>query len=103
MWFVKIIDVNLFIWIIFIKLFWVKDLFDEELVNYWLFGFKIELVFKCEFVFYCFKGGLKFGVIGRIIWYVSNDKFFLYGIIKVIKVCFRLDEVIVDKLEKLYR
>lgn len=103
LWPAKIIDANLPTWIIPIKPFWAKDLFDEELANYWLFGSKTELALKRELVFYRSKGGLKPGVIGRIIWYVSNDKSFPYGTTKVIKACSRLDEVIVDKPEKLYR
>ncbi len=105
LWPAKIIDANLPTWIIPIKPFWAKDLFDEELANNWLFGSKTELALKRELVFYRSKGGLKPGVIGRIIWYVSNDKDFPYGYgkTKVIKACSRLDEVIVDKPEKLYR
>ena len=103
LWPAKIIDANLPTWIIPIKPFWAKDLFDEELANNWLFGSKTELALKRELVFYRSKGGLKPGVIGRIIWYVSNDESFPYGTTKVIKACSRLDEVIVDKPEKLYR
>ncbi|MDJ0515927.1 MAG: GNAT family N-acetyltransferase [Trichodesmium sp. MO_231.B1] len=105
LWPAKIIDANVPTWIIPIKPFWAKDLFDEELANNWLFGSKTELALKRELVFYRSKRGLKPGVIGRIIWYVSNDKDFPYGYgkTKVIKACSRLDEVIVDKPEKLYR
>ncbi|NES73282.1 MAG: N-acetyltransferase, partial [Okeania sp. SIO2D1] len=103
LWPAKIIDANLPTWIIPIKAFWAKDLFDEELANNWLFGSKTELALKRELVFYRSKRGLKPGVIGRIIWYVSNDESFPYGTTKVIKACSRLDEVIVDKPEKLYR
>ncbi|NES03680.1 MAG: GNAT family N-acetyltransferase [Okeania sp. SIO2F4] len=103
LWPAKIIDANLPTWIIPIKPFWAKDLFDEELANNWLFGSKTELALKRELVFYRSKRGLKPGVIGRIIWYVSNDEKFPYGTTKVIKACSRLDEVIVDKPEKLYR
>ncbi|NEP78742.1 MAG: GNAT family N-acetyltransferase [Okeania sp. SIO3C4] len=106
LWPAKIIDANLPTWIIPIKAFWAKDLFDEELANNYLLGSKTELALKRELVFYRSKrasAGLKPGVIGRIIWYVSNDESFPYGTTKVIKACSRLDEVIVDKPEKLYR
>ncbi|NET41818.1 GNAT family N-acetyltransferase [Okeania sp. SIO2B3] len=103
LWPAKIIDANLPTWIIPIKAFWAKDLFDEELANNWLFGSKTELALKRELVFYRSKRGLKPGVIGRIIWYVSNDESFPYGTTKVIKACSLLDEVIIDKPEKLYR
>ncbi|MEB3343352.1 GNAT family N-acetyltransferase [Okeania sp.] len=103
LWPAKIIDANLPTWIIPIKPFWAKDLFDEELANNYLFCSKTELALKRELVFYRSKGGLKPGIIGRIIWYVSNDEKFPSGTTKVIKACSRLDEVIVDKPEKLYR
>ena len=63
---------------------------------------KTDLALRRELVYYKRNNGsLKPGVIGRILWYVSSDRAFTWT--QEIKACSRLDEVIIDKPEKLYR
>jgi len=105
LWPAKIIDADLPTFMIPIQPRWAKDLFDEELAKQCLFGSKIELALKRELVYYKSKsanGGLRPGVIGRILWYVSSNSSFTQGT-KEVKACSRLEEVIIDKPEKLYR
>lgn len=105
LWPAKIVDAELLTLIVPIQARWAQDLFDESLANQLLFGSKTEVALKRELVYYRTKrgnGGLKPGVIGRILWYVSYDRSFTSGT-KAIKACSRLDEVIVDKPDKLFR
>lgn len=105
LWPAKIIDADLPTFMIPIQPRWAKDLFDEELAKQYIFGSKIELALKRELVYYRSKwanGGLRPGVIGRILWYVSSNSSFTLGT-KEVKACSRLEEVIIDKPEKLYR
>jgi predicted GNAT family acetyltransferase len=105
LWPAKIIDADLPTFMIPIQAIWAKDLFDEELAKQCLFGSKIELALKRELVYYKSKwanAGLRPGVIGRILWYVSSDSLFTLGT-KEVKACSRLEEVIIDKPDKLYR
>jgi GNAT superfamily N-acetyltransferase len=104
LWPAKIIDAELPTFIIPIDPTWAKDLFDEELANQYLFDSQRYLRLRREFVYYKIKQinkNIKPGVIGRILWYVSFDKAFTGT--KEVKACSRLDEVIIDKPEKLYR
>jgi predicted transcriptional regulator len=105
LWPAKIIDADLPTFMIPIQPRWAKDLFDEELAKQYIFGSQIELALKRELVYYRSKwanGGLRPGVIGRILWYVSSNSSFTLGT-KEVKACSRLEEVIIDKPEKLYR
>ena len=105
LWPAKIIDADLPTFIIPIQPRWAKDLFDEELAKQYIFGSQIELALKRELVYYRSKwanGGLRPGVIGRILWYVSSNSSFTLGT-KEVKACSRLEEVIIDKPDKLYR
>ena len=105
LWPAKIIDADLPSFMIPIQPRWAKDLFDEELAKQYIFGSKIELALKRELVYYrsnWANGDLRPGVIGRILWYVSSNSSFTLGT-KEVKACSRLEEVIIDKPEKLYR
>ena len=105
LWPAKIIDADLPTFMIPIQPRWAKDLFDEELAKQYIFGSKIELALKRELVYYrsnWANGDLRPGVIGRILWYVSSNSSFTLGT-KEVKACSRLEEVIIDKPEKLYR
>ncbi|NER35474.1 MAG: GNAT family N-acetyltransferase [Oscillatoria sp. SIO1A7] len=104
LWPAKITDAPLLTAIVPIKARWAKDLFDKELANQYLFASTNNLPLKRELVYYRSKranAGLKPGAIGRILWYVSNDKNYLGS--KALRACSRLDEVIVDKPETLHR
>lgn len=106
LWPAKIVDAELLTLAIPIQPRWAKDLFDEHLANNWLFGSKTEVALKRELVYYRSKksnGGLKPGAIGRILWYVSYDRHYPAGETKAVKACSCLDEVIVDKPDKLFR
>ncbi|MEG5138107.1 MULTISPECIES: GNAT family N-acetyltransferase [unclassified Microcoleus] len=103
LWPAKIIDADLPAFIIPIQPRWAKDLFDEELANQYLFDSQSDLALRRELVYYKRNnGGLKPRVIGRILWYVSSDTSFTLGTQEV-KACSRLEEVIIDKPENLYR
>ena len=103
LWPAKIINADLPTFIIPIQPTWAKDLFDEELANQFLLDSQADLALRRELVYYKRNnGGLRPGVIGRILWYVSSDTSFTFGT-KEVKACSRLDEVIIDKPEKLYR
>jgi GNAT superfamily N-acetyltransferase/predicted transcriptional regulator len=105
LWPAKIIDADLPTFMIPIQPRWAKDLFDEELAKQYIFGSQIELALKRELVYYrsnWANGDLRPGVIGRILWYVSSNSSFTLGT-KEVKACSRLEEVIIDKPEKLYR
>ena len=104
LWPAKITDAPLQTAIVPIQAKWAKDLFDKELANQYLFASTNNLPLKRELVYYRSKranAGLKPGAIGRILWYVSNDKNY-FGT-KALRACSRLDEVIVDKPETLDR
>jgi GNAT superfamily N-acetyltransferase len=104
LWPAKVINADLPTFIIPIQPRWAKDLFDEHLANQCLclFESQTDLALRRELVYYKGNnGGLKPGVIGRILWYVSSDRAFTGT--QEVKACSRLDEVIIDKPEKLYR
>jgi GNAT superfamily N-acetyltransferase len=103
LWPAKVINADLPTFIIPIQPRWAKDLFDEELANQYLFDSQADLALRRELVYYKGNnGGLRPGDIGRILWYISSDTSFTFGT-KEVKACSRLDEVIIDKPEKLYR
>ena len=102
----KIADAQLPNFIIPIKGWWAKDLFDEELAKSILWGADDSLALRREAVYYKSRratGGLKFP--GRILWYVShsNEMQNTNVTLKAIRACSRLDEIIVDKPQKLYK
>ncbi|MDJ0600921.1 MAG: GNAT family N-acetyltransferase [Crocosphaera sp.] len=106
----KIIDHDIYNFIIPIQPIWAANLFDKELAEQTLWGFsKIELGLNREAVYYKSKRSPKTlhpGISGRILWYVSSssDKkdrgFYNIGCIRA---CSRLDEVIIDTPKELYR
>ncbi|MDJ0660418.1 MAG: GNAT family N-acetyltransferase [Crocosphaera sp.] len=105
----KIIDHDIYNFIIPIQPIWAANLFDKELAQQTLWGFsKIELALNREAVYYKSKRSpkqLHSGISGRILWYVSSssDKkdrgFYNIGSIRA---CSRLDEVILDTPKELY-
>ena len=102
LWPAKVINADLPTFIIPIQPIWAKDLFDKELARQYILESQTDLALKRELVYYkCNNGSLKPGVIGRILWYVSSDRAFTGT--QEVKACSRLDEVIIDKPEKLYR
>ncbi|WP_293108686.1 GNAT family N-acetyltransferase [Moorena sp. SIOASIH] len=104
LWPAKIIDAELPTIIIPIQAEWAKELFDEDLANQYLLGSKTDLALKRELVYYRShraNGGLKPGVVGRIIWYVSYNK--KYCGTGQVRACSRLDEVVVNKPKNLHQ
>jgi len=102
----KIIDAKIPTFIFPIQPRWAKDLFDEELANQNLplFGAKSELAFNNEAVYYCStKNSGRIKAPFRIIWYVSQDKYSSYVGVGAIRACSLVDEVIIDKPEKLFQ
>lgn len=103
----KIIDAYIPTFIIPIKPFWAHNLFDVKLANQTLFGAtKPDLVINREAVYYKSKKGpkeLKPGVIGRILWYVSDDKDRGYTGVSAVRACSRLSDVAIGKPKELYR
>lgn len=98
----KITDSLLPCFIIPIKPYWAKELFDESLAKQGLFPAKRDLALKQEQVYYRGKGfssGLKSPA--RILWYVSDSETF--SDVKSIRACSLVDEVIVDKPKNLFR
>ena len=103
----KIIDVNIYNFIIPIKPFWSQNLFDYKLANNTLLGVSEDrLTFNTEAIYYKSKRGgakeLKPGIKGRILWYVSGDKEYNYQDISQIRACSYLDEVVIGKAKDLY-
>jgi len=104
LWPAKIIDADLPTIIIPIQPKWAKELFDEDLANQLLWRSETDLALKRELVYYRSyrgNGGLKPGVVGRILWYVSYNKKYC-GTGKV-RACSRLDEVVVNKPKNLHQ
>ncbi|NEP53746.1 MAG: N-acetyltransferase, partial [Moorea sp. SIO3C2] len=104
LWPAKIIDADIPTIIIPIQPKWAKELFDEYLANQCLFRSESDLALKRELVYYRShrgNGGLKPGVVGRIIWYVSYNK--NYCGTGHVRACSRLDEVVVNKPKNLHQ
>ena len=102
LWPAKVINGDLPTFIIPIQPRWAKDLFDKDLAREYILRPKTDLALRRELVYYKRNNGsLKPGVIGRILWYVSSDRAFTGT--QEVKACSKLDEVIIDKPEKLYR
>jgi len=101
----KIIDSEINNFIIPIQPRWAQDLFDEYLAQQiLLLGQKKELAFNREAVYYKSaknSGGLN--APGRILWYVSEDKYNSYCGISSIRACSFIDEVIIGKPKELYQ
>jgi GNAT superfamily N-acetyltransferase/predicted nucleic acid-binding protein len=105
----KIIDADIPTFIVPIKPFWAHQLFDAKLANQTIIGAtKTELALNREAVYYKSKKApkqLQPGVNGRILWYVSADKYSNRGYTEVsaVRACSRLDEVFIGKPKDLYR
>ncbi|WP_317034544.1 GNAT family N-acetyltransferase [Nodosilinea sp. E11] len=89
-----------------IKPWWAKDLFDEELAEQVIWGAHSILALRRELVYYRSKmasGGLK--APGRILWYVSQDKGFKKAnvTLSAIRACSYIDEIIIDTPKSLYK
>ena len=84
---------------------WAENLFDEELAKQNIFGARKELALRREVVYYRSvknSGGLK--APGRILWYVSQgSKAGRYYQVQAIRACSRLEEVVVDTPNSLFR
>jgi predicted nucleic acid-binding protein len=101
-WPVKIADGDVPTFIVPIRPKWAQHLFDEKLANQTLLGARTELALQREAVYYRRRKNDN-GLIapGRILWYVSADKY--YQGITSIRACSKLDEVVVDKAKTLFR
>lgn len=105
LWPAKIIDANIYNFVVPIKPIWAEALFDERLANQSCLENSIELALRREVVYYRSvknPGGLQ--APGRILWYVSQDKrSYCQEEIGAIRACSRLDEVIVGQPKILYQ
>ncbi|PZV06031.1 MAG: hypothetical protein DCF32_10440 [Leptolyngbya sp.] len=102
----KITDSLIPNFVIPIKPWWAKDLFDEELAEQVIWGAHSILALRRELIYYRSKmasGGLK--APGRILWYVSQDKEFEKAnvTLSAIRACSYIDEIIIDKPKPLYK
>ncbi|WP_427160340.1 GNAT family N-acetyltransferase [Aliinostoc sp. HNIBRCY26] len=99
----KIIDADISNFIIPIKAWWAKDLFDQELAADVLWGAKEDLALKREVVYYCAKRSIQ--APGRILWYVSKAGSESHNLHKLgaIRACSILDEIIIGKPKDLYK
>jgi predicted GNAT family acetyltransferase len=102
----KIVDSLIPNFIIPIRPWWAKDLFDEELAEQVIWGANNILALRRELVYYRSKmasGGLK--APGRILWYVSQDEGFKKAgvTLSAIRACSYIDEIIIDKPKVLYK
>lgn len=102
----KIADAEIPNFIIPIRAWWAKDLFDKELAEEIIWGAKEELAFKREVVYYRSKqasGGLK--APSRILWYVSKTGSgrSSSSILGAIRACSRLDEIVIGKPKDLHK
>ncbi|NPV53645.1 MAG: GNAT family N-acetyltransferase [Firmicutes bacterium] len=102
LWPAKIIDANIPTFVIPIKPKWAQHLFDENLARQTLFGAIPEIALNQEAVYYRAvrpSGGLV--APGRILWYVSYDR--RYPGSGQVRACSRLDEIVIDLPQVLYR
>ncbi|WP_414575396.1 GNAT family N-acetyltransferase [Anabaena sp. CCY 9402-a] len=99
----KITDAEIPTFIVPIKAWWAKDLFDQELAADVLWGAKEDLALKREVVYYCSKRSMK--APGRILWYVSKAGSESQNLHKLgaIRACSILDEIIIGKAKDLYK
>ncbi len=101
----KVTDAEIPTFLIPIREFWAKDLFDRQIAEGYLWGAQEDLAFRRETVYYCSKKGSgRLKAPGRILWYVSktgneND----LAIVQAIKACSFLDEVVIGKPKELYK
>lgn len=102
----KIIDSSIPNFIVPIKPWWAKDLFDEELAEQVIWGAHSILALRRELVYYKSRmasGGIK--APGRILWYVSQDKGFkkANATLSSVRACSYIDEVLIEKPKFLYK
>jgi len=98
----KIADAEIPSFIIPIRAWWAKDLFDKELAEEIIWGANEELALRREVVYYCSKRALQ--APGRILWYVSQkggDG--SSSVLGAIRACSRLDEIVVAKPKELHK
>jgi GNAT superfamily N-acetyltransferase/predicted nucleic acid-binding protein len=101
----RIFDAEIPTFIIPIKGYWAKELFDEEISNEFLWGANAEIALNRECVYYrSKKATCKWDFPGRILWYVSQPaaKHSTVSVHAIRAVSF-LDQVVVDKPKELYR
>jgi len=97
----KILDNDIPCFIVPIKPWWARDLFDEHLANQDLFGADLNLAIQNEGVYYYSVRGAKTTAPARILWYVSQDKKFPGS--SAIRACSILKEVTIDTPKALFK
>lgn len=102
---VKIIDAQVPTFIVPIKPWWAKDLFDEELAETYLWGAQEKIALRRECVYYRSSNKTcQWQAPGRILWYVSKSrKYSGAPILGAIRACSRLEEYIIGKPKELYK
>lgn len=101
LWPAKVTDVDVPTYIVPIQPRWAQHLFEERLASQTLFGAAPELALSPESVYYRAKRPPTVLAPGRILWYVSWDK--RYEGSGQVRACSRIEEVVLDKPETLYR
>lgn len=98
----KIIDANIPNFIIPIQARWAEHLFDSDLADQTLFGARKDLAFNREAVYYrSARNQAGLSAPSHVLWYVSHDK--AYVRTQMLRACSRVDEIVIDKPEELYR
>jgi len=101
----KIADAEIPSFIIPIRAWWAKDLFDKELAEELILPVNEELALRREVVYYRSKyasGGLQ--APGRILWYVSQKGGAgSSSVLGAIRACSRLDEIVIAKPKELHQ
>ncbi len=103
----KITDAEIPTYIIPIRPWFAKDLFDQELAQEVIWGAREELALKREVVYYCTKPKISIKSPGRILWYVSatgtEGKSSYTVDVGAIRACSQLDEIVIGKPKDLYK
>lgn len=103
LWPTKTIDAALPTFLIPIQPQWAQELFDEDLANQTLFGAAKLLPLNREAIYYRAKRPQVVSVPGRILWYVSQDRYGRHQGGSAVRACSRLDEVVIGLPKDLYR
>lgn len=73
-WPLKVLDVDIPVWIVPIKPRWAAHLFEERIAEGDLFGADRELILRNDNVYYRKKGTQRLTAPSRVLWYVSEER-----------------------------
>jgi hypothetical protein len=101
LWPLKIIDVDIPVFIVPIRPEWAMHLFDADIAGQDLFGGEASLILNAENVYYRSSAPKVLSAPGRILWYVSAGNKRYQGSMHV-KACSYLDDVEIGKPKQLF-